>query len=83
MRSNVDTINLEFNLFTKITAGGICETPERGLTSVLGAVPCDGVDRQVGPDVPRTDHAHTDPAVFELGTKTVEVGLGGVFRCCV
>lgn len=54
-----------------------------GLTSVLGAVSCDGVDRQVGPDVPRTDHAHADPAVLKLGSKTVEVGLGGVFRCCI
>lgn len=55
----------------------------RGLTSVLGAVSCDGVERQVGPDVPRTDHGYMDPAALDLGSKAVEVGLGGVLRCSI
>lgn len=60
-----------------------CVSLLTGLTSVLGAVSCDGVDWQVRPDVTRTNHAHTDPAALDLGAEAVEIGLGGVFRCCI
>lgn len=54
-----------------------------GLTSVLGAVSCDGVERQVGANVPGTDDGHVDPVVLHLSPQAVEVGLGGVFGGCV
>lgn len=36
------------------------------LTSILRAIPCDSVDRQVGSDVPRTDHSHCNPVAVDL-----------------
>lgn len=54
-----------------------------GLTSVLGAVSRDGVERQVGADVAGTDDGYADPVALHLGPQAVEVGLGGVFGGCV
>lgn len=48
------------------------------LTSILGSISCDSVDRQVGLDVPGADHSHWDPVALDLCPQAVEVGLGGV-----